>query len=135
AVKCRYCHSNLSEARPVPPPRSQAVEPSASTSMELRPSSASAQPRRRGLLMRILLALFDNRKRTYGPVNSKILCPHCQTRGQVRAKVVEQKRGISGGKATGALLTGGLSLLVTGLSRKEKVTQARCDNCESIWHF
>src|SRR5258708_4268591 len=43
---------------------------------------------------------------TYGNKNVHILCPHCQTKGQVRTKQVEQKVGISGGKATGAVLTG-----------------------------
>jgi hypothetical protein len=45
------------------------------------------------------------------------------------------KKGISGGKATGALLTGGVSILASGLSRKEKVTEARCANCRQTWHF
>jgi len=62
-----------------------------------------------------------------------IVCPHCQTRGQVRTQRKRVKRGVSGGKATGALLTGGLSLLGTGLSRKETVTEMRCGNCHTTW--
>ena len=27
---------------------------------------------------------------TYGPVNAAMVCPHCQTRGQVRAKAVKR---------------------------------------------
>jgi hypothetical protein len=50
-------------------------------------------------------------------------------------KRLKAKKGISGAKATGALLTGGLSILATGLSRKEWVTDAKCKNCKSRWQF
>lgn len=68
-------------------------------------------------------------------LNSKMICPHCQEKGTVKTEKVTQKKGISGGKATGALLTGGISLLATGLSRKEDVTKAHCVNCSSTWYF
>jgi len=71
----------------------------------------------------------------WGGVRPAMICPHCQTKGAVRTMRVRRKRGISGGKATGALLTGGLSLLATGLSRKETLTQAHCDTCNSTWDF
>ncbi len=71
----------------------------------------------------------------WGIQNTTLVCPHCQTKGQVRTMPTKRKRGISGAKATGALLTGGTSLLVTGLSRKEGVTQAHCDHCGSTWDF
>lgn len=71
----------------------------------------------------------------YGTVNPQVMCPHCGTRGQVRTKLVKAKQGISGGKATGAVLTGGLSILATGLSRKTKMTQAHCGNCNTTWHI
>lgn len=71
----------------------------------------------------------------WGPVNSAIICPHCQMKGKVRTKQVKRKAGISGGKVMGGLLTGGVSLLGTGLSRKQKLTQAHCDNCNSTWDF
>ena len=48
---------------------------------------------------------------------------------------MKRKKGISGGKVMGARLTGNLSLLVTGLSRKEQATQAHCDHCNSTWDF
>lgn len=64
-----------------------------------------------------------------------MVCPHCQTRGTVTTQPVKVKRGVSGGKLTGALLTGGLSMLGTGLSRKERVTQASCSNCGASWSF
>lgn len=71
----------------------------------------------------------------YGSVNDKILCPHCGERGQVRTQRSQQKAGISGGKVMGGLLTGGVSLLATGLSRKQWVTNARCGSCQSQWQF
>ena len=73
--------------------------------------------------------------REYGPINPSMVCPHCQTKGNIRTKSVKQKKGISGGKAVGAILTVGFSLLAVGLSRKEKMTQAHCDNCNSTWYF
>jgi hypothetical protein len=63
----------------------------------------------------------------------QMVCPHCQVRGQVHTKRVKVKRGISGGKATGAVLTAGFSILATGLSRKEAATQATCNNCRVTW--
>jgi hypothetical protein len=66
---------------------------------------------------------------------SLLVCPHCQTRGRVTTRRTRVKRGVSGGKATGAILTGGWSLLATGLARKESVTQANCAACSSTWQF
>lgn len=68
---------------------------------------------------------------TTGP--GQIVCPHCQRRGNVTVKRTNRKRGISGGKATGALLTGGASMLLTGLARKENVTEMKCSNCGIRW--
>ena len=71
----------------------------------------------------------------YGNVNPAMICPHCNTRGKIRTKSVVNKRGVSGGKATAAVLTGGVSLLATGLSRKEQATQAWCGACRNTWSF
>jgi uncharacterized Zn finger protein len=71
----------------------------------------------------------------WGPVNSALVCPHCQTKGKVHARVLKRKRGISGAKVMWGLMTGGRSLMVTGLSRKERLTQAHCDHCGSTWEF
>jgi hypothetical protein len=73
--------------------------------------------------------------KNWGTINSELICPHCQTKGKVHAKPVKIKKGVSGAKATGAILTGGLSLLATGLSRKEDTTQEHCENCNSTWLF
>jgi hypothetical protein len=67
------------------------------------------------------------------PPNPQIVCPHCTSRGTVTTKAAVRKRGISGGKATGALFTGGLSMVATGLSRKQHMTQMRCSNCGTAW--
>jgi hypothetical protein len=71
----------------------------------------------------------------HGPINPHMACPHCNSTGLVRTKSVTQKKGISGGKATAAVLTGGLSMLATGLSRKENNTQAYCGKCHNTWLF
>ena len=63
----------------------------------------------------------------------KIICPYCQVRGNVKIRREKQKAGISGAKATGAILTGGLSLLATGLSRKQEVIRYKCVNCKAEW--
>lgn len=67
--------------------------------------------------------------------NTALVCPHCQVKGKVDTTNVKKKVGISGGKATAGLLTGGLSLLAVGLSRSETMTKAHCHNCNTIWHF
>lgn len=96
-----------------------------------------AAARRRGQSVDGLLkgwtANLDAHQR--GAVKGKMICPHCQTAGTVRTKRAKVKSGVSGGKATGAILTGGVSLLATGLSRKQQVTQASCSNCGAEWTF
>jgi len=74
-------------------------------------------------------------ERLYGPLNAAMICPHCQTKGSVRKRSTSRKRGISGAKATVALLTGGISMLATGLSGSETVTQAHCTCCDCTWVF
>jgi hypothetical protein len=65
----------------------------------------------------------------------KIVCPQCQERGFVTTASVTEKTGIHGGKATAAILTGGVSMLATGLSNELGKTQATCSNCGSTWRF
>lgn len=76
-----------------------------------------------------------NFDKIYGNVNQAMVCPHCNEKGKIRTMPVVHKKGISGGKATAALFTGGVSMLATGLSRKESSTQAHCANCNNIWQF
>lgn len=61
-------------------------------------------------------------------------CPHCGAVGRIKKKAVKTKQGISGGKATGAVLTAGFSVLATGLSRKQTVTEMKCRACKMVWH-
>jgi hypothetical protein len=63
----------------------------------------------------------------------QLLCPHCQSRGTVQSKTGKAKKGVSGGKATAAVFTGGISLLGTGLSRRQPVTVRTCSNCKTKW--
>ena len=57
---------------------------------------------------------------------AQIVCPHCQVPGHVTRTLAQRKQGVSGGKATGAIVTGGASLFLTGLSRKQLVTEMTC---------
>jgi hypothetical protein len=75
----------------------------------------------------------DTEKRKAGEY--KIVCPQCHERGCVTTAKVVEKAGIHGGKATAALLTGGVSMLATGLSNELGKTQATCSNCGSTWRF
>lgn len=89
-------------------------------------------------LSRIGFAAFHEehaQARLHGDPSPKIVCPQCQERGQVYVKAVKLKNGVSGGKVMGGLLTGGLSLLATGLSQKQSATEAHCKSCKSTWHF
>jgi hypothetical protein len=67
--------------------------------------------------------------------NDRIVCAHCHRSGCIMTSIVERKVGVSGGKATAAILTGGVSLLATGLARKELATQIRCSNCQSVYYM
>ena len=98
------------------------------------------------ILVIVIVAIFDyilNRREEtphqrdirLGLLNPELFCPHCQSKGHVRTKWVSQKAGVSGGKATAALLTGGFSLLAVGLSRKQELTQANCEKYGSTWTF
>jgi len=80
---------------------------------------------------------IDNK---YTPIRTQnksqnMICPYCQNKGTVSVYRDKVKNGISGGKLTGAILTGGLSLLATGLSRKTEVSKAQCSKCGAEWTF
>ena len=84
------------------------------------------------VLVGLFAWLVTNQKPATG-FNAALVCPHCQRSGYVCARPSTQKRGVSGGKATAALLTGGFSLLAVGLSRKQAMTESHCDACGSTW--
>ncbi|MCU1426269.1 MAG: hypothetical protein JWL83_269 [Actinomycetia bacterium] len=119
AVKCRWCNEFLNGAdsaiaAPPPPPATETwVAPTApNPPAPGRPSLPQSSARG----------------------TKAISCPHCGTLGKVSVKEVKQKKGISGAKATGAVLTAGLSIFATGLSRKEKVQELHCKHCGMTWH-
>jgi hypothetical protein len=64
---------------------------------------------------------------------AELVCPHCQVKGTVTSKTVKAKKGITGSKATGAVLTLGVSTELTGLSRKQDVTARTCSNSKTTW--
>jgi hypothetical protein len=82
-----------------------------------------------------LRAIQQEKAKTYGANAPAMICPHCQEKGTVWVKAVKRKKGVSGAKLTAAALTVGISMLGTGLSRKEELTQAHCENCGSTWDF
>jgi hypothetical protein len=65
--------------------------------------------------------------------NTGLLCPHCQIRGKISRKEIKKKKGISASKLIAAPLTGGNSLFVVGLSRKDTYTQLTCGSCKMVW--
>lgn len=65
--------------------------------------------------------------------DAQIQCPHCQVRGQVHTRGRRDKEGVSGGKATAALLTAGASLIFVGLSRRKSRVHLYCRNCGMTW--
>ena len=64
---------------------------------------------------------------------ARIRCAYCGETGCVSKTFVRRKQGISGGKATGALFTGGASMVFTGLSRKQQMSHMFCRNCHMEW--
>jgi uncharacterized protein YbaR (Trm112 family) len=62
-----------------------------------------------------------------------LVCPHCGVKGKIHVKPTTQKRGIDGGKATAAVFTCGLSMLLTGLSKMERANKLYCESCEMSW--
>jgi hypothetical protein len=81
-----------------------------------------------------LITMYIDSSRPVRKSNA-LICPHCQTQGNVTTSPIKVKTGVSGGKATAAVLTGGLSLFAVGLSRKQAVTSAHCSHCGSTWTF
>ena len=62
-----------------------------------------------------------------------IECPYCHSSGTVVVQQVKKKKSVSTGKATAALLTGGISLIGTGLAKKAMVSQLTCAACGMTW--
>lgn len=58
--------------------------------------------------------------------DSRIICPHCQTKGYVSTKAPFVNMALGGGKTTAAHVSADLS----GYK-----TCATCSHCGSVWHF
>ena len=57
------------------------------------------------------------------------VCPHCSLQGGVYCMESSSKKGFSTSKATSALLTGGVSLLFTGLAKVVVEQNFLCEEC------
>lgn len=61
-----------------------------------------------------------------GPKNEHLVCPHCQTKGTVRAKRVARVVTTTG-------KVGGILKTDTRSSTTTQVTQHHCDQCTTTW--
>lgn len=59
----------------------------------------------------------------YGVPNVNLVCPHCQTKGQVRSKLTEEVAS-----------TKVVPIIGNKIKTRKKVTQMHCDNCNITWH-
>jgi len=84
-----------------------------------------------------LQGAIQSLKQSYLVVNpgthKRLNCPHCQGVGTVTIARVTKKKGVSTSKATAAILTGGISLIGTGLAKKGEVSQLTCSACGISW--
>ena len=64
---------------------------------------------------------------------AELVCPHCHQRGRITVELLTRGKGISGGKAAGAVMTGGLSVGATGLSKNVPTRHLTCGNCKMEW--
>lgn len=87
------------------------------------------------LVLIFLYFVYQGASAKEPPKNPHMICPHCQTKGNISTQRETQKVGVSGGKAAAAVLTAGVSVLATGLSRKTEVTRATCGTCGNTWTF
>lgn len=96
------------------------------------PARTPAAPKRPGAIAR-WAAAEEEKARAQREAQARIVCQFCHEAGHVTATLKQKKHGVSGGKATAALLTGGVSLVAVGLSRKGMVTRLTCGNCSMSW--
>jgi hypothetical protein len=61
--------------------------------------------------------------------NDALICAHCGHKGGVQTKTEERKEGVSGTKLSAAVLTGGWSVLFSGLSENQRVVACYCEKC------
>jgi hypothetical protein len=59
----------------------------------------------------------------FGDSNPNLVCPHCQTKGQVRSKAAEEVTS-----------TKVVPVVGNTIKARKKVTQMHCDNCGTTWN-
>lgn len=69
---------------------------------------------------------YDRINYVYGPSNTSLICPHCQTKGRVHVKKATRV-STSTGKVGGILKTD------TRSTTTNVVTQHHCEQCSSTW--
>ena len=143
ARKCKHCGEFLDDVNstpatevPLPPPPPSPPDADAAAEPTGRRFISRIPPDERPTLGSVIKEAGETRKnRAMIGNRPEMVCPHCGKNGTVSTKGIKRKDGISGGKATLAILSGGFSLLATGLSRKKHGTVARCANCEVVWQI
>jgi DNA-directed RNA polymerase subunit RPC12/RpoP len=123
--KIEYDHSNMESVLETPDTSKTEIVNSISTKY-----NGKAKSKKNNIGEIITSILFSIVEKTS---TAKIICPYCKKGGYVNMKSVIRKSGIHGGKATAGVFTGGLSLLVTGLSGKQRVSEYKCCNCNAKW--
>lgn len=73
---------------------------------------------------------LDKKEEEHRRAQASIICPFCQTKGTVTTK---NKNDTSGVKATGAVLTLGMSVMLTGLHKHSTRIEAHCSQCKTTW--
>lgn len=82
-----------------------------------------------GVCRACLTAEKERQEAILNGLHPDVVCPYCRTSGHVYVNRELQKTGFSTAKTTFGVLTGGLSLLATGLAKKGIITTAHCRNC------
>lgn len=60
----------------------------------------------------------------YGSKNPNLICPHCQTKGDVRNKLAEE-----------VTTTKVVPIIGNNIRTKKQITQMHCDNCQTTWNI
>lgn len=68
----------------------------------------------------------DRNEYVFGPINTNLVCPHCQTKGAVHVKHLARV-------ATSTGTVGGVMKAKTTSTVTTAATQHHCDQCASTW--
>lgn len=67
------------------------------------------------------------------PDHSKIVCQFCQQVGHVTVRHFKKDRRLSVTRLASGVVTAGGSVLLHGVTNKDRVTRLTCSNCEMTW--